>query len=212
MKLLLDFLPLVFFFVTYKVAGAHADAAAAFATHWLGGIVSGGIVGPKEAPVLLATVVVIAATLLQVVWMRLNRRKIDLMLWVSLVVVVLFGGMAIYFHNETFIKWKPSIVCWTMGLVFWSSQTFFHRNLLRSTLSEQIEMPDRIWQRLNFAWVAYFGLMGLINLWVAYTFSTDAWANFHSFGSVGLSVLFFVGQVFYMNRHMEPVPADKPAP
>jgi intracellular septation protein len=212
MKLLLDFLPLVFFFATYKIAGGHADAAAAFATHWLGGIVSGGVVGPKEAPVLLATVVVIGATLLQVVWMRLNRRKIDLMLWISLVMVVLFGGLTIYFHNETFIKWKPSIVCWAMGLVFWSSQTFFHRNLLRSTLGEELVMPDRIWQRLNFAWVAYFGLMGLINLWVAYTFSTDAWASFHSFGSVGLSLLFIVGQFFYLNRHMEPVQADKPAP
>jgi intracellular septation protein len=212
MKLLLDFLPLVFFFATYKVAGGHADAAAAFATHWLGGIVSGGVVGPKEAPVLLATVVVIGATLLQVVWMRLNRRKIDLMLWISLVMVVLFGGLTIYFHNETFIKWKPSIVCWAMGLVFWSSQTFFHRNLLRSTLGEELVMPDRIWQRLNFAWVAYFGLMGLINLWVAYTFSTDAWASFHSFGSVGLSLLFIVGQFIYLNRHMDPVQADKPAP
>ena len=212
MKLLLDFLPLVFFFATYKFAGAHADAAAAFATHWFGGVVSGGVVGAKEAPVLLATIVVIAATLAQVVFMRINKRKIDLMLWISLVMVVLFGGLTIYFHNDTFIKWKPSIVCWMMGLVFWSSQTFLHRNLLRSTLGEELELPDKVWQRLNFAWVAYFAAMGLINLWVAYTFSTDAWASFHSFGSLGLSVLFIVGQFAYLSKHMEPAQADKPAP
>ena len=212
MKLLLDFLPLVFFFATYKIAGLHADAAAAFATHWLGGIVSGGVVGSKEAPVLLATVVVVAATLLQVVWMHLNKRKIDFMLWVSLTMVVLLGGLTVYLHNETFIKWKPSIAFWAMGLMFWGSQTFFHRNLLRSTLGSELELSDKVWQRLNFAWVAYFALMGLVNLWVVYSFSTDAWANFHTFGSTVLSVLFILGQGVYLSRHMEPVQADKPAP
>jgi intracellular septation protein len=212
MKLLLDFLPLVFFFATYKFAGAHADAAAAFATHWLGGIVSGGIVGAKEAPVLLATVVVIAATLVQVVWMHFNKRKIDLMLWITLSMVVVLGGLTVYYHNETFIKWKPSVVCWAMGIVFWASQTFFHHNLLRATLGAELELPDKVWQRLNFAWVAYFALMGLINLWVAYSFSTDTWASFHSFGSLGLTAVFMVGQFFYLSRHLEPVQADKPAP
>ncbi len=212
MKLLLDFLPLVFFFVTFKVAGLHADAAAAFATHWMGGWVSGGVVGPKEAPVLLATVVVIVATLVQVAWMKLMRRKIDLMLWISLAMIVVLGGATIWFHNESFIKWKPSGAFWAMGLVFWISQAFFHKNLLRSTLGAEIELSDKVWQRLNFAWVAYFGLMGLINLWVAYSFSTDAWANFHTFGSIGLSLVFILGQGVYLGRHLEPAPADKPTP
>ena len=213
MKLLLDFLPLVFFFVTYKVAGLHPDAAAAFATHWMGGLVSGGVVGPKEAPVLLGTVVVIAATLLQAIWMKANRRKIDLMLWISLALVVVLGGLTVWFHNETFIKWKPSIAFWLMGLVFWISQAFLHKNLLRSTLGAEIELSDMVWQRLNFAWVAYFGLMGLLNVWVVYSFSTDAWANFHTFGTTALSFAFILGQGFYLSRHLEPVPAtDKRAP
>ena len=213
MKLLLDFLPLVFFFVTYKVAGLHPDAAAAFATHWMGGLVSGGVVGPKEAPVLLGTVVVIAATLLQAIWMKANRRKIDLMMWISLALVVVLGGLTVWFHNETFIKWKPSIAFWLMGLVFWISQAFLHKNLLRSTLGAEIELSDMVWQRLNFAWVAYFGLMGLLNVWVVYSFSTDAWANFHTFGTTALSFAFIIGQGFYLSRHLEPLPAaDKPAP
>jgi intracellular septation protein len=212
MKLLLDFLPLVFFFLTYKIAGAHADAAAAFATHWMGAWVQGGVVGPKEAPVLLATIVVIAATLLQVAWMKLNRRKIDLMLWMSLAMIVVLGGLTVWYHNETFIKWKPSVAFWLMGLMFWGSQTFFHKNLLRQTLGAELELSDKVWQRLNFAWVAYFALMGLVNLWVVYAFSTDAWANFHTFGTTALSFVFIIGQGFYLSRHMEPVPADKAAP
>lgn len=208
MKLLLDFLPLVFFFATYKVASGHADAAAAFATHWFGGIVSGGVVGAKEAPVLLATLVVIAATLVQVAVMKLQRRRIDLMLWISLAMIVVLGGATVWFHNETFVKWKPSVVCWAMGLIFWASHTFFRRNLLRQTLGEEIALPDFAWQRLNFAWVAYFGLLGLANLWVAYTFSTDAWANFHTFGSYGISIVFILGQGVYMSRHLPPEPSD----
>jgi intracellular septation protein len=218
MKQLFDFLPLALFFLIYKVAGNHADASAALATHWLGGIVSGGVVGPKEAPVLLATVMIIVATALQVAFLKATRRKVDLMLWITLFVAVVFGGLSIYFHSETFIKWKPSIVCWAMGLVFWGSQTFFHSNLPRATLGKEFELPDSAWQRLNFAWVAYFGLMGLINLWVAYSFSTDAWASFHTFGSHGLSLAFFVGQFVWLSLHLAPVPAkdgapsDKPAP
>lgn len=212
MKLLLDFLPLVFFFLTYKVSGAHADAAAAFATHWMGGWVSGGVVGPKEAPVLLATMVVIAATLLQVIWMKVNRRKIDLMLWISLAMIVVLGGLTVWYHNETFIKWKPSVAFWLMGTMFWASQTFFRKNLLRQTLGHEIELSDIVWQRLNFAWVAYFALMGLVNVWVVYSFSTDAWANFHTFGTTALSFAFIIGQGFYLSRHMDSVPADKPVP
>src|SRR4051812_15072083 len=109
MKLLLDFLPLVFFFATYKIAGGHPDAAAALATQWMGGWVSGGVVGPKEAPVLLAAVVVMGGTLLTVGGIKITRRKIDLMLWISLGLIVVLGGLTIWFHNETFIKWKSTV-------------------------------------------------------------------------------------------------------
>ena len=212
MKFILDFLPLVFFFATYKIAGLHADAAGAFATHWLGGLVSGGVVGPKEAPVLLGTVVVIAATLLQVAWMKAQRRRIDLMLWISLILVVVLGGLTVWLHNETFIKWKPSIAFWLMGLLFWGSQAFLGRNLLRQTLGAELALPDPVSQRLNFAWVAFFALMGLLNVWFVYGFSTDAWAEFHTFGSTALMVLFVLGQGVYLGKHLEPVQADKPAP
>jgi intracellular septation protein len=203
MKLFFDFLPIILFFGAFKYAEAHKDWAASFATGQFGFLVSGGVVGQEEAPVLLATVVVIVATLTQVAWIRLRGRKVDTMLWVSLVLVVLLGGATIYFHNETFIKWKPSVLYWAMGLSFWLSPLLFGKNLLRVLLGEQMQLPAMVWHRLNFAWVAFFALMGLINLWVAYAFSTDAWVNFKLFGGIGLMLLFTLAQGLYLSRYLK---------
>jgi intracellular septation protein len=203
MKLLFDFLPIALFFAAFKYAEAQRDWAAAFATSHLGFAVSGGVVGPAEAPVLLATVVVIVATLAQAAWLKLRGRRIDTMLWVSLGLVVVLGSATIYFHNETFIKWKPSALYWAMGLSLWLSPLLFGKNLLRVLLGEQLELPDRVWHRLNFAWVAFFALMGLLNLWVAYHYSTDTWVNFKLFGGIGLMLLFTLAQGLYLSRYLK---------
>ena len=115
MKLLLDFLPIILFFATYKWGDSHKDLAAQWMTQTLGFMVAGGVVGPKEAPTLLATVAVVAITVLQVVVLKALRRKVDTMLWVSLAVVVGLGALTVYFHDETFIKWKPTLIYWVMG-------------------------------------------------------------------------------------------------
>ena len=208
MKLFFDFLPIILFFVAFKYAEAHKAWAASFATGQLGFLVSGGEVGPSEAPVLLATVVVIAASLAQVAWLKLRGRKVDTMLWVSLGLVVVLGGATIYFHNETFIKWKPSVLYWAMGVAFWISPLLFGRNLLRSLMGAQMQLPARVWHRLNFAWVAFFAAMGLLNLWVAYSYSTDIWVDFKLFGGIGLMLLFTLAQGLYLNRHLKDDAAD----
>ena len=210
MKLLFDFLPIILFFGTFKYAEAEKAWAADFATRHLGFMVSGGKVGLGEAPVLLATVVVIAATLAQVAWLKLRRRKVDTMLWVSLALVVVLGGLTIWFHSETFIKWKPSALYWAMGLCFWLSPLLFNRNLLKVLLGEQLQLPGKVWHRLNFAWVAFFGLMGFLNIWVAYSFSTATWVNFKLFGGMGLMLLFMLAQGLWISRYLEPDAADKP--
>ena len=202
MKLLFDFLPLVFFFVTYKIAGRLPDQGATFATHWLGVLVQGGIVGATEAPALLATAVVLVATLVQVTWMRATGRKIDLMLWIGLTLIVVFGGLTVWLHNQMFIMWKPSVTYWLLGLAFWGSQAFFHKNLPRETLRNlDVELPDTVAQRLNFAYVAMFAVMGLLNLWVVY-FLRDYWVAFHTFVLAGLMLVFGLGQGFYLNKYM----------
>jgi intracellular septation protein len=204
MKILLDFLPIILFFGMFKYAESHVDWAARFASDHFGFIISGGVVGIEEAPVLLATVVVIVATVVQIGYLMARRRKIDMMLWITFVLVVVLGGATIWFHNATFIKWKPSVLYWAMGLSFWVSQTFFRKNLLQTMIGEQLDLPTKVWQRLNFAWIAFFGLMGLLNLYVAYSFSTSTWASFKAFGATGLMLVFMIAQGFYLSRHIKP--------
>ena len=203
MKLLFDFLPLIFFFGTFKVAESHAAAAARFATEHLGFVVSGGVVGPDEAPVLLATVVVVVATLLQIGFLLLTRRKVHAMLWVTFGTVTVLGAATVWFHNPTFIKWKPSVLYWAEALIFWASQTLFGKNLLQSVLDEQLQLPAPVWQRLNVAWIAFFAAMGVVNLYVAYNFSTSTWASFKVFGITGVMLIFLLAQGFYLARYVQ---------
>ena len=212
MKLLLDFLPIFLFFGTFKYAEKNADWAAAFATEHFGFLVSGGAVGPKEGPVLLATLVVIAATLAQIGVMLALRRKVDLMLWVSLVLVGVLGGATVWFHNDTFIKWKPSVLYWAMGLALLFSQVVLRKNLLQALMGAQLVLPAAVWQRLNLAWIGFFALMGVLNLYVAYNYSTDAWVNFKLFGGLGLMLVFTLAQGIYLSRHLKPGDDAKPSP
>lgn len=209
MKILLDFLPIVLFFLTFNQAEKRPDEAAALATDWFGFMVSGGAVGAKEAPVLLATVVVILATVLQVVYLKLRGQKIDTMLWVSLGLVTVMGGATIYFHSETFIKWKPSVLYWVMAAAFWLSPILSGRNLLKMMMGEQVELPGFVWRNLNLAWIGFFSLMGVLNLWIAYSYDTSTWVTFKSFGGMGLMLVFMIAQGIYMSRHMKPAEGDK---
>ena len=212
MKLLLDFLPIILFFGTFKYADAHKDSAAAFATDHLGFLVSGGVVGVGEAPVLLATIVVMAATLAQVAFMLARGMKIHLMLWVSLGLVTVLGGATVWFHNETFIKWKPSVLYWVMGIALWAGQALWRKNLLQVLIGDELVLPARIWRHLNIAWIAFFALMGLLNLYVAYNYSTSAWASFKVFGATGLMLVFTLAQGVYLSRHIQPEPGEAEAP
>ena len=209
MKLLFDFLPILLFFGTFKYTESHKEWAAAFATEHLGWMVAGGTVGTTEAPVMLATVVVVIASLVQVAWLKARGKKVDLMLWISLSLVVVLGGLTVWLHSETFIKWKPTGLYWAMGLSFLISQTLLGKNLLKLMMGEQMQLPDAIWKRLGLAWVVFFAAMGVLNLWVAYNFSTSTWVNFKLFGGIGLMLLFTLGQGLYISRHL---PAGDSAP
>ena len=95
-----------------------------------------------------------------------------------------------------------------MPASFWVSQAFFGKNLLHTLIGKEIELPAAVWQRLGVAWIAFFGLMGLVNLYVAYSFSTSTWASFKAFGLTGLLLLFALGQGLYLSRHMKPEDAE----
>jgi len=201
MKVLFDLFPVILFFAAFKLSESRSETATEIATSLLGGV--GGAVAASQAPILLATVVAIAATIAQIGWLVLRGRKIDTMLWVSLAIIVLFGGATLFFRDETFIKWKPTVLYWLFGVVLLGSSLLFKRNLIRKLLEEQVKLPDHVWNQLNTAWIAFFTFMGAANLYVAYRFSTDAWVNFKLFGAMGLMFLFVIVQGMYLAKFVE---------
>jgi intracellular septation protein len=203
MKLLFDLLPVILFFAAFKVASAYPQQSLALAGTTLGWMIGDGSVPADQAPILLATAVAILASLLQVGLLLARGRRVDTMLWVSLAVIVVFGGATIWFHDETFIKWKPSILYWLFGAVLLGGQLIWKRNLLQSLLGTQLEVPPAVWQRLLWAWVIFFALMGAINLVVAFSVPTDTWVSFKLFGLFGLTMVFTLGIGVYLARHLK---------
>ena len=174
MKFLFDLFPIILFFVAFKLSDIYA-----------------------------ATAVAIAATFLQIGWLKWKKRKVDMMMWVSLAIVGVFGGATLALHDETFIKWKPTVLYWLFAIVLAGAELLFRRNLIRAMLSEQVRMPDAAWARLNWSWVGFFLLMGAANLYVAYNFSTDTWVNFKLFGGMGLMLVFVILQALVLVRYIE---------
>lgn len=174
MKFLFDLFPVILFFVTFKVYGIYAATAAA-----------------------------IVATFAQIGWMWLRHRKVDSMLWISLAIIVLLGGATLVFQNESFIKWKPTVLYWLFAVVLWLSIVFLKKNLIEALLAKQIVLPAAVWRKLNTSWIVFFILMGGINIHVAFNYSVDIWVNFKLFGSVGLMLIFVVMQGIILNRYMQ---------
>ncbi|MFM7658593.1 MAG: septation protein A [Burkholderiaceae bacterium] len=203
MKLLFDLFPVIFFFAVFKFAGAQPEAAQAFASQYLSFLVVDGAISAQQAPILLATAVAILATLAQVVWLLLRRRHVDTMLWVSLVIIVVFGGATIYFHDELFIKWKPTVLYWCFSLALLGAQLILRKNLIRSLMGQQMTLPDPVWGKLNLAWGAFFAAMGVLNLYVAFNFPLELWVNFKMFGFLGLMIAFVIAQTAYLSRYLK---------
>lgn len=202
MKLLFDLFPVILFFVAFKVAGMYPDASLAVAQSWLGPLMFDGVVPADQGPILLATAVAIVASVLQVSWLLARRRKVEPMLWISVAVIILFGGATIWLHDETFIKWKPSILYWLFASLLIGGRLLFHRNLLRSVLGKQLVVPDFVWERLLWMWIAFFIAIGGANLIVAYSVPTEAWVSFKLFGLMGITFAFTLGIGFWLARYM----------
>ena len=174
MKLLFDIFPVVLFFVAFKVYD-----------------------------IFVATAVAIVASFVQIGWVWFKHRKVDNMMWVSLAVITIFGGATLLFKDDTFIKWKPTVLYWLFGGVLAGAALGFKKNLVRSIMGQQVSLPDPVWQKLLASWIGFFTVMGFINLYVAYTFSLDAWVNFKMFGGIGLMLLFVVAQALFLAKHVQ---------
>lgn len=205
MKLLFELLPVPLFLGALRFAESQREWATELLTRQLG-----WAVGPAQAPLLLASAVAIAAAAAQLAWLMARRRQAGAPLWASLALVALLGGTGLWMHDEPFAKWEPSVLYWALGLALWLGSLLSGRNLLRLLVGEQLPLPDRVWHRLKFAWVAFFGFMGLANLWVAYGFSTEAWVDFKVYGSLGLTALFMLAQAVWLSRHLKQAPVRAP--
>lgn len=206
MKFLFDIFPLLVFFGSYKWAGSNEDVAQALINGNLSGIISGGAITASQAPIILATITGIIATALQIGYLLLRGRKVDGALWVSMIVFLFFGGLTIYFHDDDFIKWKPTIIYWSFAAAMIVAHLFFGKNLIRAAMEKQVTLPDEVWHRLNVAWVAFWIVLGVLNLFVAFVLfksDTGAWVSFKAFGVTGLMLAFFVAQGFYLAKHIK---------
>jgi intracellular septation protein len=206
MKFLFDLFPVILFFIAYRLGASHQDTAHALAVQYMGGLIAGGAVSPEQAPIMLATAVGIVATVLQIGYLLARGRKVDGMLWLSLGVIVVMGGATIYFHDENFIKWKPTILYWAFAVAMLVAQLGFKNNLMRKVMEEQIKLPNAVWDRVGFAWIAFMAAMGLLNLFMAFVVfkgNTSAWVSFKMFGATGLFFAFVVVQTLMLSKYMQ---------
>ena len=182
MKLLFEFFPIVLFFVVFKVKG-----------------------------IFFATAVAIAASIAQIAYVLVRRKKVEPMMWINLAVIAVFGGSTLLLHNELFIKWKPTILYWAFAGTLFVSRAFLGKNLMQAMLQKQIQLPDRIWKRMNASWSVFFVLLGAVNLYVAYNYSTAAWVNFKLFGCMGCMLVFIVIQSILISPHIVETGESKPS-
>ncbi|CDZ78197.1 Intracellular septation protein [Legionella massiliensis] len=173
MKLLFDFFPIFVFFLSYKLYGIYT-----------------------------ATAIAMGASLFQVVFYRLKHQRYEKMHIVSFFLIFVLGGATLFFHNPWFIKWKPTGIYWLTSLVFLGSSLVSKKPLIQKMMEGNISLPTKIWFRLNFAWAMFFVLMGSVNLYVAYYYSTDIWVNFKLFGGAGFTLVFVFLQALYLTRHL----------
>ena len=172
-KLLFDLFPIILFFVAFKFADIYT-----------------------------ATAVAIGATIAQILWLKVRGKHVEVMQWISLGVIVVFGGLTLMLHDEAFIKWKPTILYWLFagGLL---AARLTGRNLMKTFMGAQMALPEPVWERVNQMWILYFLVMGALNIWVAYSWSTDIWVNFKLFGTLGMTLLFVVLQGVYLSRFLK---------
>src|SRR5690554_1443028 len=178
MKFLFDFFPVLVFFIVYKVTDN----------------------------IYHATAVLIAATIFQVGYTWFKQRRVERVHLVTLIFVVLLGGLTLLFQDDTFIMWKPTVVNWIFAAVLLGSAFIGEKNLLQRMLESNLQLPSAIWRNLNVAWVVFFLISGILNLYVAYSFSQEAWVNFKLFGLLGLTFLFILIQGLFLSRYLQDEP------
>ena len=199
MKTAVDLFPVILFFAVFKLAGKNPTHETAIRS-----ISRRAVLRRLQVPgIYVATAVAIAATVVQVAWTKFRHGKVDVMLWVSFAIIAVFGGATLLLHDETFIKWKPTALYWMFSAILLVSNVVFNKNLMKLLLQEKIALPLHAWNRLNLSWSLFFAVLGFINLYVAFNYSTDSWVNFKLFGFTGLMLVFILAQGAWLAKYVD---------
>lgn len=181
MKFLFDLLPVILFFVGFKLYGIFA-----------------------------ATAIAIGATLAMIVYAKLRHGKIEKMLLVNGVIISVLGGITLLLHDKTYIMWKPTVLYWVLAATLLIANQFFNKNFIQQMMGKVINAPAPIWSRLNCVWVIFLIGLGFLNLYVAFNFSENTWVNFKLFGVTGMMFVFIIAQTLALKKYLiEPVAEDE---
>jgi intracellular septation protein len=170
MQLLFDFLPLIVFFAAYALYDLY-----------------------------VATAAIMVAIALQIAYQWLRHRKVNKMLLISGALVLVFGGITLVLRNPLFIQWKVTVVNWLFAAAFLGSQLFGAKTFTERMMGHAMDLEPRLWRQLNTLWVANFGVIGALNLYVMYNFDEQTWVYFKTWGMIGLSLLMAVGQAIWIS-------------
>lgn len=174
MKLLFDLFPVVLFFIAYKMYDIYT-----------------------------ATAVIIIASIAQVGYFYIKHKRVEKMHVITLVLILVLGGLTLVLQDEDFIKWKPTIVNWGFALVFLGSHYIGQKPIVERMMSQAINLPEPIWLKLSWLWIAFFIISGITNLYVAFNYDTDTWVNFKLFGLMGMTLVFIIIQGLYISQYMQ---------
>jgi intracellular septation protein len=173
MKFLYTFLPVLLFFVSYKLWNIYA-----------------------------ATVIAIITYAIQVFLFWFKHHKLEKIQMITLLILISLGTATLILHNPMFIKWKPTVIEWIFAIIFLGSQLVGKKPIIQSMMDNKINVPDFVWKRLNFSWGIFFLIMGTLNIYVIYHYSTNAWVNFKLFSMFGSTLLLVIIQTAYLSRYV----------
>jgi intracellular septation protein len=195
-KQFIDFIPLILFFIVYKISPQAVDVLGH--SFMVGGIYS-------------ATAMLIASSLVVYGILYVRQGKLEKSQWLTLIACLVFGSLTLAFHSETFLKWKAPVVNWVFALIFAGSHFIGDRLLIQRIMGHALTLPQAVWTKLNIAWIVFFLFCGAANLYVAFTYQ-EFWVDFKVFGSLGMTLLFLVGQGIFLARHIHDAdPSTQPS-
>jgi intracellular septation protein len=173
MKFFFDLLPVILFFVGFKLYG-----------------------------IFTATAIAIATTLAMIVYAKIRHGKIEKMLLINGAIISVLGGITLLLHDQTYIMWKPTVLYWLMSAVLLVSNLFFKKNFIQQMMGKMIHAPKPIWDKVNLVWVIFLVALGFLNLYVAFNYSLDTWVNFKLFGVTSMLFLFIVAHTFVLRKYL----------